>query len=79
MKLGKLPDKDPVERKPIGLHQSTWKRLDEYQRLYTKNYGKEIKLGDLAEQMLEAFMAGDKDFQKHLKEGAGGASAANAA
>ncbi|MHB1770559.1 MAG: DUF2274 domain-containing protein [Acidimicrobiales bacterium] len=68
MKLGKLPDKDPIERKPIGLHQSTWKRLEQYQRLYEKNYGKEIKLGDLTEQMLESFMAGDKDFQGYLKE-----------
>lgn len=75
MKLGKLPDKDPIERKPVGLHQSTWKRLEHYQQLYTKNYGKEIKLGDLAEQMLEAFMAADKDFQKHLKEGPDGANA----
>lgn len=76
MKLGKLPDRDPIERNPVGLHQSTWKRLEQYQQLYGKNYGKEIKLGDLVEQMLEAFMAGDKDFQKHLKEGAGRTSAA---
>ncbi|MHB1826633.1 MAG: DUF2274 domain-containing protein [Steroidobacteraceae bacterium] len=79
MKLGKLPEKDPIERKPVGLRQSTWKRLEEYQRLYAKNYGKEIKLGDLTEQMLESFMAGDKDFQKHLKESAGSAGAASAA
>ena len=68
MKLGKLPDKDPVMRKPIGLRESTWKRLEQYQRLYEKNYGKEIKVGDLTEQMLESFMAGDKDFQGYLKE-----------
>ena len=79
MKLGKLPDKDPVERKPIGLRQSTWNRLEEYRRLYAKNYGREIKLGDLTEQMLESFMASDKDFQKHLKEGASSAGAADAA
>jgi hypothetical protein len=70
MKLGKLPDQDKVERKPVGLRQSTWKRLDEYQKLYKKNYGNEIKLGDLIEQMLESFMDSDKDFQKHLKDGA---------
>lgn len=66
MKLGKLPDKDPVERRPVGLHQSTWKKLEQYQKLYQKQYGKEIKLGDLMEQMLEHFMGGDKEFQKHM-------------
>lgn len=75
MKLGKLPDKDPVERRPVGLRQSTWKKLEQYQKLYQKQYGKEIKLGDLTEQMLETFMDGDKDFQKHLKENGSGAAA----
>jgi hypothetical protein len=69
MKLGKLPDKDPVERRPVGLHQSTWKKLEQYQKLYQKQYGKEIKLSDLMEQMLENFMGGDKEFQSYLKNG----------
>ena len=76
MKLGKLPDKDPVERRPVGLRQSTWKKLEQYQKLYQKQYGKEIKLGDLTEQMLETFMDGDKDFQKYLKENGSSSAAA---
>ncbi len=70
MKLGKLPDKDPVERKPLGMRQSTWNHLEQYQKLYAIEHGEEIKLGDLTEQMLGSFMAADKDFQKFLKDGA---------
>lgn len=76
MKLGKLPDKDPVERKPLGMRQSTWNHLEQYQKLYTREHGEEIKIGDLTEQMLQSFMAADKDFQKFLKDGTGSASEA---
>jgi hypothetical protein len=76
MKLGKLPDKDPVERKPLGMRQSTWNHLEQYQKLYAIEHGEEIKLGDLTEQMLQSFMTADKDFQKFLKDGASTAGAA---
>lgn len=68
MKLGKLPEKDPVERKSIGLRKSTWTKLEQYQRLYKQVHGKEIKPNELIELTLETFMAGDKDFQKFLKD-----------
>ena len=76
MKLGKLPDKDPVERKPLGMRQSTWNHLEQYQKLYAIEHGEEIKLGDLTEQMLQSFMTADKDFQKFLKDDASTAGAA---
>ena len=75
MKLGKLPDKDPIDRKPLGLRQSTWGKLGRYQKMYQEQYGKEIKLGELVEQMIETFMASDKDFQKRLKENGAGDAA----
>jgi hypothetical protein len=68
MKLGKLPEKDPVESKPVGLKKSAWAKIQQYQRLYAKEHGKEIKTNELVGLMLETFMEGDKDFQKFLKD-----------
>ncbi len=68
MRLEKLPDRDPIARKPIGLHQSVWDRIEQYQKLYKRDYGKEIKQSELLEQIVDSFMSSDKDFQKYLKD-----------
>jgi hypothetical protein len=74
MKLGQIPDKDPIKRQPLPLHESTWTQLEQYRELYSRSYGKEIKLGPLVEKILQEFMAADKEFREYLKTNGNGSA-----
>lgn len=66
MRLKKVTQIDPIERISISLRTSTVTQLEQYRAVYEATYGEPIERSHLVEQMLLAFMAGDKDFQKEL-------------
>lgn len=67
MRLQKLAPKDPSVRQNLAFKQSTVTMLDVYKTAYEKTYGESIDRQALVEQMLLAYMADDKDFQKSLQ------------
>jgi len=69
MKLQKVTKNDPIERLAVGIHQSVNNDLKKYQEFYKSVHGEEIPMGLMVEEMLKAFIAEDKNFQKFKSTG----------
>lgn len=64
IKLPKLPDRTPV-KVTISIPPDIYSQLGEYLARYRTTYDDEgASLGDLVPAMLEAFLQGDKAFQR---------------
>jgi hypothetical protein len=67
LKLGRLPDRVPVKytfAAPPDLNRA----LLLYSELYKESYGEEETIPTLVPFMLQAFLDGDRAFQKALRE-----------
>lgn len=68
LKLAKLPDRTPV-RIIINVSPDLNRDLAAYAGAYRQAYGREESVAELIPFMLEAFLAGDRDFAKARKGG----------
>lgn len=68
LKLAKLPDRTPV-RIIINVSPDLNRDLAAYAGAYRQAYGREESVAELIPFMLEAFLAGDRDFAKTRKGG----------
>ncbi|GAB3644743.1 DUF2274 domain-containing protein [Ramlibacter alkalitolerans] len=75
MKLGKVTSNEAVERVAFTFKKGTVEDLKKYQAYYQATYGEPITAGHMAEEILKAFMSGDKDFQKFVAKVAAPAAA----
>lgn len=64
----KPPPKDPKRKRAFRLRQSTLKRLDDYAAAFSRQYNEAMPVDDMVDQMLVAFMAGDKAFRSNRPE-----------
>jgi hypothetical protein len=67
LKLGQLPDRQPVKL-TITLSADLKKALDDYAALYARTYGADEPVAELVPFMLEGFLKGDAGFRKARKE-----------
>lgn len=63
LRLAKLPDRTPV-KVTMTVSPELNRMLQDYAAFYAKTYGSEETVGDLCPYMLQAFMDGDRGFQK---------------
>ena len=68
LKLAKLPDRTPV-RVIINVSPDLNRDLTAYAEAYRQTYGTAESVAELIPFMLEAFLAGDRDFAKARKGG----------
>ena len=68
LKLGKLPDRDPVKL-TIAVSPELNRALGDYARAYEEAYGQAERPADLIPAMLESFLASDRAFAKMRKAG----------
>lgn len=66
LKLAKLPDRTPVKI-TISVKPDLHEMLSRYAEFYAKTYGSEESVAELCPYMLQAFMDGDRGFQKARK------------
>ena len=67
LKLPQLPDRVPV-RIVIHVSPEQNRALTAYAAAYRQAYGREESVADLIPFMLDAFLAGDREFAKARKE-----------
>lgn len=77
VKLARLPDRVPVKMQ-ITLPPDLVTRLRDYANLYAETYGVREEPADLVPYMLDAFLRGDAEFRKALREKAGKEEASEA-
>ena len=70
VKLARLPDRIPVKMQ-VTLPPDLAARLRDYADLYAETYGVREEPADLVPFMLNAFLNGDVEFRKALREKAG--------
>ncbi|WP_191555603.1 DUF2274 domain-containing protein [Brevundimonas aurantiaca] len=70
LKLAKLPDRTPVKI-TITVMPDLNRALADYAALYRESYGEKADVADLIPAMLDAFLAGDREFAKARKTGVG--------
>ena len=70
VKLARLPDRVPVKMQ-VTLPPDLAARLRDYADLYAETYGVREEPADLVPFMLDAFLRGDAEFRKALREKAG--------
>ena len=63
LKLGKLPDRNPVKL-TVNLMPELHQALGEYAALYAATYGSEEPISELVPAILARFLEGDRDFQR---------------
>lgn len=66
IKLAKLPERTPV-RLTLTIQPELHRTLEAYAAAYNEAYGEAEKVTDLIPFMLEAYLAGDKEFAKSRK------------
>lgn len=66
LRLAKLPDRTPV-KVTITVNPELNHMLQDYAAFYAKSYGNEETVAELCPYMLQAFMEGDRGFQKARK------------
>ena len=66
LKLGKLPDRTPIKL-TVTVTPDLHRSLTDYAGVYREAYGDKAEVADLVPAMLEAFLAGDREFAKALK------------
>ncbi|PCI21569.1 MAG: transposase [Piscirickettsiaceae bacterium] len=66
MKLGKLPSRTPVKL-TISFLPEIYEMLEDYGRIYEKEYGENEKIEELVPYMIEAFLKTDHSFRKARK------------
>jgi hypothetical protein len=66
LKLGKLPDRTPIKL-TVTVTPDLHRSLADYAAVYREAYGDKAEIADLVPAMLEAFLAGDREFAKALK------------
>lgn len=67
LKLSKLPDRSPV-RVTVTLWPELNANLRMYAGLYRESYGQEESVTELIPFMLQAFLDGDRNFARALKD-----------
>ena len=70
VKLARLPDRVPVKMQ-VTLPPDLAARLRDYADLYAETYGVREEPADLVPYMLNAFLNGDAEFRKAMREKAG--------
>jgi hypothetical protein len=70
VKLARLPDRIPAKMQ-LTLPPDLATRLRDYADLYAETYGVREEPADLVPYMLDAFLRGDAEFRKALREKAG--------
>ena len=78
VKLARLPDRAPVKMQ-VTLPPDLAARLRDYADLYAETYGAREEPADLVPYMLDAFLSGDAEFRRALREKAGKREASDAA
>ncbi|MDR5729983.1 MAG: DUF2274 domain-containing protein [Terriglobia bacterium] len=66
LKLAKLPDRTPVKI-TMTVAPELHRLLQDYAAFYAKVYGSEETVAELCPYMLQAFLEGDRGFQKARK------------
>jgi hypothetical protein len=66
LKLAKLPDRTPVKI-TVTFAPELHRLLQDYAAFYAKAYGSEETVSELCPYMLQAFLEGDRGFQKARK------------
>lgn len=66
LKLGKLPDRTPIKL-TVTVTPDLHRSLTDYAAVYREAYGDKAEVAELVPAMLEAFLAGDREFAKALK------------
>jgi hypothetical protein len=67
VKLARLPDRAPVKMQ-VTLPPDLAARLRDYADLYAETYGVREEPADLVPYMLNAFLNGDAEFRKAMRE-----------
>ena len=67
LKLAKLPDRTPVKI-TITVMPDLNRALADYAALYRESYGEKADVADLIPAMLDAFLAGDREFAKARRD-----------
>ena len=67
LRIGKLPDLTPVKM-TIQVDPELHQMLEDYARIYTKNYNGSVGPAALMPSMLSGFLASDSGFKKARKE-----------
>lgn len=72
LKLGRLPDRVPVKH-TFSASPELNRALSLYVELYKDSYGEEETIPTLVPFMLQAFLEGDREFQKAMRQRFNGA------
>lgn len=65
MKMRKITSQDPIVRQTLGFKSSFINDITLYQKMYKIQYGDEISLSALLEEMARNYMSSDKDFKSY--------------
>lgn len=69
MKLSRIPGAEPTVKHSFSFRRSTSNNLQAYFSYYLAETGAEgVSIKDVAEQILQDFMAEDKGFQRYLRQ-----------
>jgi hypothetical protein len=71
LKLPRLPDRTAIKL-AIGVPPDLHQQLREYAAAYEATYGKQEAVADLIPFMLQAFLDGDRGFQRQRQASAAG-------
>lgn len=66
LKLGPIPDRNPVKLN-IVLSPDVHEALSDYACVYSREYGTEAPIADLAALMIERFLESDTQFKRARK------------
>lgn len=68
IKLARIPDRTPVKI-AVTVTPDLNRALTDYAAFYREAYGEKAEVADLIPYMLDAFLAGDREFVKARKAG----------